>query len=222
MKTHLIALCVALCASVCGYGQSNGDHRIQYYQDGNLITTWLPHSSSPYIWYHNGGPGAATGMTLGDSLTVVSSRLEANWLYLVGKPTALSQFTNDMGFGAVPARSFASASRTLNSAFQPSTTRDAIVSYSVDVSTSATLLGGQTGTVFLEYANDSGFTSGVTEVARFVNGNSVSLAIAITVTQNVTGTLTGVVPAGKYVRIRTANTSGVPTFNYRSGQEVLL
>lgn len=30
------------------------------------------------------------------------------------------------------------------------------------------------------------------------------------------------VPAGSYVKLRTANTSGTPTFNYRSGQEVLL
>lgn len=123
---------------------------------------------------------------------------------------------------ATQARSFATASRTLNSAFQISSTRDTVVSYSVDIAASATLLGGQTGTVFLEYANDSGFTSGVTEVARFVNGNSVSLAIAITLTQNVTGTLTGMIPAGKYVRIRTANTTGTPTFTYRSGQEVLI
>lgn len=123
---------------------------------------------------------------------------------------------------ATQSRSFGSASRTLNSAFQISSTRDSLVSYSVDINTQATLLGGQTGTVFLEYANDSGFTSGVTEVARFVNGNSVSLAIAITLNQNVTGTLTGAVPAGKYVRIRTANTTGTPTFTYRSGQEVLM
>lgn len=118
--------------------------------------------------------------------------------------------------------SFANPSRTLNSAFQISSTRASFASYSVDVAATATLAGGQTGTVFLEYANDSGFTSGVTEVARFVNGNSVSLAIAITVNQNVTGTLTGMIPAGKYVRVRTANTVGNPTFTYRSGQEVLL
>jgi hypothetical protein len=110
--------------------------------------------------------------------------------------------------------------RSLNTIFQPSASRDTLVNYSVDVSTSATLAGGQTGTVFLEISPSSTFASGVQEVARFVNGNSVSLAIAITVTQNVTGTLSGYVPSGFYVRLRTANTTGTPTFAYRSGQEV--
>lgn len=48
------------------------------------------------------------------------------------------------------------------------------------------------------------------------------LAIAITVNQNVTGTLTGYIPAGYYARLRTENNTGTPTFNYRSGQEVFL
>src|SRR6478609_3982322 len=67
--------------------------------------------------------------------------------------------------------SFANPSRTLNSAYQISSTRAALVSYSVDILCSATLIGGQTGTVFLEYADDSGFTTNVVEVGRFVNGN---------------------------------------------------
>jgi len=119
-------------------------------------------------------------------------------------------------------RSQSSASRSLNSVFQVSTTRDALVNYSVDVATAATLLGGQVGTVYLEVATNSGFTTGVQELARFVNGNSVSLAIAITLNQNVTGTMTGYVPANYFVRLRTENTTGTPTFTYRSGQEVLL
>jgi hypothetical protein len=122
--------------------------------------------------------------------------------------------------GSVRAASY--PSRALNTIYQPSSTRDTLVNYSVDVSTSATLLGGQTGTVFLEISPSSTFASGVQEVGRFVNGNSVSLAIAITVTQSVTGTLSGYVPSGFYVRLRTANTTGTPTFNYRSGQEVQL
>lgn len=120
------------------------------------------------------------------------------------------------------ARSQSSASRSLNTAFQIDSTRDGFVNYSVDIATTATLVGGQTGTVYLEIASDSGFTTNVQELARFVNGNSVSLAIAITLNQNVTGTLSGYVPGAYYVRIRTQNNTGTPTFTYRSGQEVLL
>lgn len=119
-------------------------------------------------------------------------------------------------------RSQASVARSLNSIFQVSSTRDSLVNYSVDISTSATLLGGQTGTVYLEISLSSTFASGIQEVARFANGNSVALAVAITVSQLVTAVITGYVPSGYYVRLRSENTVGAPSFTFRSGQEVLL
>lgn len=118
-------------------------------------------------------------------------------------------------------RSFANPSRTLNSAFQISSTRDAIVSYTVDISASLTLSGGATGTVTLEYADDSGFTTNVVTVQSSVNGNTGALTIGLSLTQTASASLCGVIPAGKYVRLRTANTAGTPSFNYRGSQEVL-
>ncbi len=118
--------------------------------------------------------------------------------------------------------SFANPSRTLNSAFQVSATRASYVNYSVDIATSVSLAGGQVGTVFLEYANDSGFTSGVTEVGRFVNGQTGTLVVGLTLNQTNTAQVQGLIPAGKYVRLRTANTTGTPTFTFRSAQEVLM
>lgn len=119
-------------------------------------------------------------------------------------------------------RSQSAASRTLNSAFQPSATRDCQVTYSTDISCTSTLLGGQSGTVILEIATNAGFTTGVQTIAQFTNSNSVSLAIAITVVQINTACLSGYVPAGYYVRLRTVNNTGTPTFTYTAGQEVLL
>lgn len=128
--------------------------------------------------------------------------------------------STDMAFQG---RSQSSASRSLNSAFQVSATRDAQVIYSVDISCTSTLLGGQSGTVFLEICPTSGFSSGVQEIAEFTNSNSVSLAIAITVTQINTACLVCLdVPAGYFVRLRTNNNSGTPTFTYKAGQEVIL
>jgi len=120
------------------------------------------------------------------------------------------------------AKSQSTASRTLNSGFQVSTSRDALVNYSVDIQATISLTTGQSGTVFLEIATNSGFTTGLQELARFVNGNTGTLALGLSLTQNVTGTLSGYVPSGYYARLRTSNTTGVPTYNYRSGQEVLL
>lgn len=114
------------------------------------------------------------------------------------------------------------ASRSLNTAFQISTSRHAVVSYSVDIATTLSLSGGQTGTVFLEYADNSGMSTNLVEVCRSVNGNTGTLTIGLNITQNCTGQVSGVIPAGKYVRIRTVNTTGTPAFNYRSGQEALL
>lgn len=118
------------------------------------------------------------------------------------------------------AGTYSVASRSLNTVFQIDAANDAFVSYSIDVSCTLSLTGGQTGTVFLRYADNVGFSTNVVEVCRFVNGNTGTLTIGLNITQNATGTLSGLIPAGKYVQIVTANTAGTPSFAYRSGQEV--
>lgn len=119
------------------------------------------------------------------------------------------------------ARSQLAQTRSFNSGFQVSTTRDALVTYSVDVSCTSTLVAGQTGTVFLEIASDSGFTTNLQEVGRFVNSCTQTLGLTVTMVQAVTANVGGYIPAGYYVRLRTVNTLGTPTFTYRSGQEML-
>lgn len=140
-----------------------------------------------------------------------------------GSSQGYSALTNaDVIWPSYTAKAFANPTRSLNSAFQISTSRDAAVSYSVDISTAISLTTGQTGTVYLRYADDSGFTTNVIEVCRFVNGNTGTLTIGLALTQNGTGTLSGVIPAGKYVKLVTENNTGTPTFTYRRAQEVLI
>lgn len=115
-------------------------------------------------------------------------------------------------------RSFTNPTRSLNTAFQISTTQDCIVTYAVDISCSAALLAGQAGRVVLEYANDSGFTTSVVTVQQAIGSAGGVLNLATTTTAS----LTGVIPANKYVRLRTVNITGTPTFTYQSAQEVLL
>lgn len=121
-----------------------------------------------------------------------------------------------------PTMAWATTTRSLNTAFQVSTTRAAFVSYTVDISSTLSLLAGETGTVILEYADDSGFTTNVVTVQSAANGNTGALTLGLNLTQTATGSLTGMVPAGKYVRLRTVNTTGTPTFTYRAQQEVLM
>lgn len=115
-------------------------------------------------------------------------------------------------------RSFANPSRTLNSAFQISTTRDAEVSYAVDIACASTLVAGQKGKVTLQYADDSGFTTNVVSLTESETGTGALLGLAT----NNTSALPGIIPAGKYVRLATTNVVGTPTFTFRRSQEVLL
>lgn len=120
------------------------------------------------------------------------------------------------------APSQSSASRSLNSAFQISATRNAQVSYSVQITVTASIAGGQNGDVILEIASDSGFTGNVQTLAISGLGQTYTLAVALQGVQPQTGVVSGFVPAGYYARLRTVNNVGTPSFSYRAGQEVLL
>lgn len=115
-----------------------------------------------------------------------------------------------------------SASRSLNSAFQVSSSRPSIVTYSVQVTVTANIAGGQNGDVILEIASDSGFTSNVQTLSIAGTGQTYTLAVALQGVQPQTSVVSGFVPTGYYTRLRTVQNTGTPSFSYRSGQEVLL
>lgn len=125
------------------------------------------------------------------------------------------------GIGSLTPKTFNFPTRSLNTSFQVSATQDAFVSYTIDVGATLTLTGGQSGTVTLQYADNSGMSTNLTTVQSSVNGNTGTLAIGLSLTQTSTASLAGMIPAGKWVRIASANTSGTPTFTYRAAQEVL-
>jgi hypothetical protein len=121
---------------------------------------------------------------------------------------------------SAPARSQSSASRSLNTCFQVSSTRDVLANYSVEIAATLSLTGGTVGNAFLEIFTDSGCTTGTQELSRMTNGNTGTLTVGLNTVQTAAGNLTGYIPAGGYVKIRTTSTTGTATFNYRSGQEV--
>lgn len=121
---------------------------------------------------------------------------------------------------ATPAQS--SASRALNSSFLVSATRGALVVYSVRITTTVSIGSNQDGDVVLEIATDSAFTTSVQTLSIGENGQTVALAIALNSIQASTVVVSGYVPAGYYVRLRTVNNTGSPSYAYRAGQEVLL
>lgn len=110
-------------------------------------------------------------------------------------------------------------SRTLNSNYTISTTRDSRVNYSISISvTNPLIAGSSTATAFLEYSTDGG-TNWIT-VSQVVNASSVGVAVAIAITQPNTFVLSGDIPANALVRIRTT-VAGTATATYTRGQEVL-
>lgn len=118
-------------------------------------------------------------------------------------------------------KSFSYPVRSLNTAYQPSTSQDTFVSSAVDIACTLTLSGGQTGTVIFEIADDSGFTTNVQTVNSTANGNTGTLTIGLSLTQTATASVCGGVPKSKYYRLRSVNTTGTPTFTMRSIQEIL-
>lgn len=130
-----------------------------------------------------------------------------------------------MPYWAPPASSVdtqSAVTRALNTAFQISATRAARAIYSVQITVTASISGGQNGDVILEIASDAAFTTNVQTLAIAGNGQTYSLAVALQGVQPGTYLLAGFVPAGMWARLRTVNNVGTPSYQFRSGQENLL
>lgn len=185
--------------------------------------------------------GFLTGITSGQVTTALgftpySATNPAGYVTQAGARSAITLTTTGAGAATyssatgvlnVPnltpaARAQASASRSLNSAFQVSATRDSMVSYSVQITVTASIAGGQNGDVVLEIASDAAFTANVQTLAVSGVGQTYTLAIALQGVQPQTSPVFGFVPAGYYARLRTVNNVGTPAFLYRFGQETLL
>lgn len=106
-------------------------------------------------------------------------------------------------------------SRALGTGFQISTTRPSRVSYGVDVSISS-LLTTTAGKVTLQYADNSAFTTNLVSV---MSGQS-SIGGVLNIANVGTVTLSGYIPAGKWVRILSAST-GSPSYTNAIGQEIV-
>lgn len=185
----------------------------QYIRGDGSLATYSP------------GTGTVTSITAGSGLsggTITTTGTIS--MPNTGMAGTYSSVTTDAQ-GRVAAgtnRSQSSASRTLNSGFQISATRDALASYSVQMTVTASIGGGQDGDVFFEIASDSGFTTNLQTLGVAPCSQTYTLAIALQGVQKCSANLSGFVPASYYSRLRTANNTGTPAFLYRAGQEVLL
>lgn len=141
---------------------------------------------------------------------------------LTGKPTLFSGSYNDLtdkpAIPTISAPVFNNApARPINgTSFQISTTRPAIVSYTITHTIALTLLlTSGSSIVYLEVSpNNSTWTT--VSAAGYSDGVAVAVALTKTMTNNVQG----VVPAGNWVRLRSVTSSG-GSAAFSFGQEVL-
>lgn len=134
-----------------------------------------------------------------------------------GVPDSAEWLVAPMGASS---KAFSNPTRALDSAFRPSTVSDTLGVYSVSVACSLSLTGGQQGSIVLEYADDSGFTTNVKTTAQLTNGNTGALTIGLNTLQTYGGVLSGVIPMGKWARLRSVNTTGTPTKSSVNAQEI--
>lgn len=173
--------------------------------NGNWGFYFVPANvNSTYLWLYDG-----TGWPSTNPLKMAAIGTGLTW-----NGTTLNT--------ATVARSFNYTTRALNTCFQLSSTRDAQVSYAVEIAASISLTTGQQGTVYLRTYTNSSCTTGTQELMRAVNGNTGTLTLGLALTQTATGNLTGIIPAGTWAQLVTENNSGTPAFTARPGQEVLL
>lgn len=120
------------------------------------------------------------------------------------------------------ARTFNATSRALNSCYQISATKDALFNYAVDVSTALSLTNGAEGTVTVTSYTNNSCTTGAVNIASGSPAQTGTLVVGLGVNQKVPVALGGMIPAGRWVKINTANTVGTPTFAIRATQQEVL
>lgn len=150
--------------------------------------------------------------------TIPAAQVKSDW----NASGTVAEILNKPAIPTVTPPAQSQPARTLNSIFQISATRPAIVTYSIQITVTASIAGGQNGDIILEIASNAGFTTNVQTLAIGGNGQTYTLAIALQGVQPTTNNLTGFVPAGYYVRLRTVNNTGTPAYLMRAQQEALL
>lgn len=125
-------------------------------------------------------------------------------------------------FNTTPGRSLTTS--TGATGFQPSSTKDTWVMYSIKVTTTASIASGQEGYVVIETASTNSSTAGDWTATPGVcgNGQTYTLAIALQGVQPVYCEVIDVVHAGDYIKLRQVNISGTPTMTIVGQKEVQL
>jgi hypothetical protein len=168
----------------------------------------------------SGSPVTSSG-SITANLNTVGSAGTYNGNYTVDSKGRVTSASN-LSFNNSPSITIQTVAAAANGT-QLSSTRAAIMDYSVTLVSTATIAGSANGYVILEICSTNSTTAGDwAEIGRVSNGQAVSLAITLQSISTGGGQVGGILPAGYYRRLRSVNVSGTPSYTYNSGQEVLM
>lgn len=108
-------------------------------------------------------------------------------------------------------------SKSLNTSYQISTTKDYDIEVSAKVSCSLSLVSGQSGTIVLEISPNG--STGWLYKGQIDGSNTGTLTIGLNTVQVTGGQLSTGLPRGYYWRLRTINNTGTPTFSWSGGSQ---
>jgi hypothetical protein len=188
----------------------------QLTNDANYITA----GGAP-VQSVNGQTGAVTIAANTFSAPLVNTSGVVSLSYSTGLQNTAGSLTTVPRSFSYPTRSIVTT--TASTGFQPGSSRDCEASYAVQITTTSNISSGTQGTIYLEIAATNSTTpSAWSIIDQQTSGQTFSLAVAVQCVQIQSVKLNGVIPAGYYARIRSANTVGTPTFSVLVSAEVLI
>lgn len=181
--------------------------------DGSLATfPTIPASQVNSDW--NSGSGVSQIL---NKPTLATVAVSGSYTDLSNTPSAPA-ITNN------PSRTIQTVAAAANG-WQVSSTKTAFVSYSVTITVNASglLAGAGSGYVVLETATTNSASAGAwAEIARASNGQQITSLLTLASVQPVGSTLAAYIAPGNYLRLRSVNTQGTPSYAINSCQEVVI
>lgn len=211
----------ALSAGLAGKFNSPAGTTSQYVRgDGSLAT--LPAGNAGTVTSITAGAGLSGG-TITTSGTVSMPNTGTPGTYATVTTDAQGRVTSGstLTINDAPARSLVSSA--IATGYQVSATRNAQVCYEGSFATTSTIGGPSGATVLLETADTNSTTAtDWTTKAQQTYSNNITLAVVLNQVQSNNWSFCRYIPAGKYVRIRTANVTGTASVSINATQQEVL
>ncbi len=163
-------------------------------------------------------PAGLTWANVASKPSFATVATSGSYTDLSNKPTALTS----LAVNNTPARSIVTAINAANG-FQPHATKYSDVGYSITIQANATglIAGASSGYVVMETCTTNSATgTDWKEIGRWGNGQSFTSILTLSSQQPITSDVRRTIQAGNWLRLRSVDVAGTPTYTFVSGQEV--